>query len=99
MIVYGIKNCDKVCAALKQLKADGVEHSLHDVRQDGIDLSLVNAMLADIDLGHLINKRSTTWKQLSDAQKADLKADLIVDYPTLMKRPVIFESGTYRIGL
>ena len=99
MIVYGIKNCDKVRAAQKQLKADGVEHRLHDVRQDGMDLALVEDMLNDIDLAQLINKRSTTWKQLSDAEKADLKAALIVANPTLMKRPVIFEAGAYRIGL
>ncbi len=98
MIVYGIKNCDKVRAALKAAKADGVGVSLHDFRVQGIDEALVNAMLADIDLSLLLNKRSTTWKQLDEFQKIEPNTGLLVANPTLIKRPVVFDGKNYRIG-
>ncbi len=99
MIIYGIKNCDKVRAALKQCQLDGVNAQLHDFRVDGIDLNLVNAMLKDIEMSALLNKRSTTWKQLDDASRVGIDSTLLVAHPTLIKRPVIFNDGHYRIGL
>jgi arsenate reductase-like glutaredoxin family protein len=99
MIIYGIKNCDKVRAALKQCQLDGVKAQLHDFRVDGIDLNLVNAMLKDIEMSALLNKRSTTWKQLDDASSVGIDSSLLVAHPTLIKRPVIFNDGHYRIGL
>lgn len=99
MIIYGIKNCDKVRAALKQCQLDGVSAQLHDFRVDGIDQRLVDAMLNDIEISVLLNKRSTTWKQLDDAIRASIDSSLLVAHPTLIKRPVIFNDGHYRIGL
>ena len=99
MIIYGIKNCDKVRAAIKQCKLDGLSAQLHDFRVDGIDQALVEAMLRDIDMSELLNKRSTTWKQLSDFQKIEPNVGLLVANPTLIKRPVIFDGKKFRIGL
>ncbi len=99
MMIYGIKNCDKVRAAVKQAKADGIEIELHDFRVHGIDETLVNDMLKDIDMADLLNKRSTTWKQLSDFEKIEPNVGLLVANPTLIKRPVVFEAKKYRIGL
>ena len=99
MIIYGIKNCDKVKAALKQAEFKGMGAQLHDFRVDGIDEALVCAMLVDIEMSNLVNKRSTTWKQLSDEQKASVSAETLIEHPTLIKRPVIFDQGHYRIGL
>ncbi len=99
MIIFGIKNCDKVRAALRQAKVEGKTVQLHDFRVDGINQVLVDAMLNDIDITQLLNKRSTTWKQLDDGAKDNINAGLLVMHPTLIKRPVIFENDQYRIGL
>ena len=98
MIIYGIKNCNKVRSALKAATADGVDVTLHDFRNQGIDEALVSDMLLDIGLEELLNKRSTTWKQLSDFQKIEPNLGLLVANPTLIKRPVIFDGQKYRIG-
>lgn len=99
MIIYGIKNCDKVRAALKQSQGEGKDVKLHDFRVQGISEELVNSMLNDIELSDLLNKRSTTWKQLSDFQKIEPNVGLLVEHPTLIKRPVVFDGKSYRIGL
>jgi len=100
MIIYGIKNCDKVRSAIKAAKAANAgDVSLHDFRVQGIDDALVKRMLQDIDLTDLLNKRSTTWKQLSDFQKIEPNVGLLVANPTLIKRPVVFDGNKFRIGL
>lgn len=99
MKIFGIKNCDKVRAALKQARADGAEPELHDFRVDGIDETMVKSMLNDIPLEKLLNKRSTTWKQLSDFEKIEPNTGLLVANPTLIKRPIIFDGNNYRIGI
>ena len=99
MIIYGIKNCDKVRAALKKCQADGIDAQLHDFRVDGIDETLLRNMLQDLSMADLLNKRSTTWKQLSDFQKIEPNLGLLVANPTLIKRPVIYIDGQFRIGL
>ncbi len=99
MIIYGIKNCDKVRAALKQAGQQGHDVRLHDFRSDGIDIALVEAMLADIDKNQLINKRSTTYRQLSDAEKDNIDSTTLVTHPTLIQRPVVYDQNHYRIGL
>jgi len=99
MIIYGIKNCDKVRAALKQCAAEGTDVRLHDFRVDGIDPQLVEQMLRDIPMDQLVNKRSTTWRQLDEQLRNDLTAKILVSHPTLIKRPVVYADGQFRIGL
>ena len=84
---------------MKQAQAEGLEATLHDFRVHGIDETLVKNMLQDISLAEFLNKRSTTWKQLSDFEKIEPNVGLLVANPTLIKRPVIFDGGKYRIGL
>lgn len=99
MIIYGIKNCDKVRAAMKQATAAGQSPQLHDFRVDGIDAELVSRMLQDIDLSQLLNKRSTTWKQLDEATRAAVDVAVLVAHPTLIKRPVVWVNDQFQIGL
>jgi len=99
MIIYGIKNCDKVRAALKQAKQANYDLRLHDFRQDGIDVALVEAMLVDIDMQQLLNKRSTSYRQLDAETQQNIDIETLVTHPTLIKRPVVFNNGHYSIGL
>ena len=90
--VYGIKNCDTVRKALKWLDAEGIEHTFHDFRADGLDEATVQRWVDALGWESVLNKRSTTWKNLTDADKQDLDGAgavaLMVAHPTLVKRPV-----------
>lgn len=96
--LYGIKNCDTVKKARTWLDTNGVDYVFHDIRADGLDENHVAKWVKDLGWEATLNKRSTTWKQLDDASKADIDAAkaiaLIVDNPTLFKRPVLEHSGT-----
>lgn len=100
--LYGIKNCDTVKKARKWLDANSVPYTFHDFRVDGIDKTLINNFLKQIDLEVLINKRGTTWRKLSDEEK-EIKnktqaVTLMIENPTIIKRPVLDANKKYFVG-
>ena len=46
----------------------------------------------------LINKRSTTYRSLSEEEKSNINYDLILKLPTLIKRPVLIQGEKTIIG-
>lgn len=98
MTVYGLKNCDTCKKALKALGDAGHEIDFIDIRAEA-DLSVsVPAWLAAHGADTLVNRRSTTWRGLDDAARATDPAALLVEHPTLVKRPVIEAEGQTYIG-
>ena len=92
MKIYGLKNCDTCRRALKALKAAGHEVELVDVRKDSISPEELERLY--MVLGpDLLNKRSTTWRKLSEEERSGKPVALMLAHPSLMKRPVILEEG------
>lgn len=96
MKLYGIKNCDTVKKARDWLTQEGINYSFHDFRADGLDEETVKRWINQLGLDLLVNKRSTTWKELDEQIKASFgeatAINVIMSHPTLIKRPVL-ESG------
>ncbi|MEI8645822.1 ArsC family reductase [Pseudoalteromonas sp. Hal040] len=101
-IMYGISNCDTIKKAKKYLTDNNQEFTFHDYRKDGINAELVNEFAAHIDWQDLVNKRGTTYRQLSDEQKQNLDKEsalaLLVEQPAMIKRPVLVHNGQYHLG-
>ena len=100
--LYGLKNCDTCRKALKALDAAGVTYQFHDVRADGVDKSHIAGWVKAAGWEALMNKRSTTWRDLPDTEKDNVdeaKAiSLMAAHPTLIKRPVIEKDGLVLVG-
>lgn len=100
--VYGINNCDTVKRARKHLEQAGIAYHFHDFRQAGLTADMLRSWLQQIPRDRLINRRGTSWRQLSEAERqigSDAAAvDLMLKHPTLIKRPVIDHAGTVRVG-
>ncbi|QUC06346.1 ArsC family reductase [Aggregatibacter sp. oral taxon 513] len=100
--VYGIKNCDTVKKALKWLADHNIEHKLHDYRVDGLDTAFLQQAEAQFGWENLVNKRSTTWRNLDENVKKTLSKatalSVLADNPTLIKRPIILQDGKTLIG-
>ena len=98
--LYGIKNCDTVKKARTWLDQQGIDYRFHDFRVDGLDAAQVQRWIAELGLETLVNKRSTTWKELSDSLKENFTAstavNIIVENPTLIKRPLL-DTGTQKL--
>lgn len=98
LTLYGLKNCDTCKKALKALEAAGKSVTFIDIRKD-TDLEIcVPAWLDAAGADTLINKRSTTWRNLSDEDRETAPAALLMSNPTLIKRPVIEHGGAVHVG-
>lgn len=102
MTLYGIKNCDTCRKARKALDGKGTPFRFHDLREDGLSAALLEHLLAGVPVMTLLNRRSTTWRQLPDEDKADLDAnkarELMLAHPTLLKRPLLDTGDEIRVG-
>lgn len=102
IIVYGIKNCDTVKKALKWLSEQNIEHKLHDFRTDGLSAEWLAQAEAQFGWENLVNKRSTTWRNLENDVKENLSKstalEVLLANPTLIKRPIILQEGKALIG-
>ena len=100
--VYGIKNCDTVKKALKWLDNNAITYRFHDLRQDGIEAGDLHHWVASVGWETLLNTRSTTWRQLGERDKTAVDADkaisLMLEHPTLIKRPVLIHGKTVLVG-
>lgn len=102
LTIYGIKNCDTVKKARHWLEDHGIEYHFHDFRQDGLDKKQLSGWVEQLGWEAVVNKRSTTWRNLSDKDK-EIKTNsqavkLLAANATLIKRPVLEKNKTLLIG-
>ena len=96
---FGLKSCDSCRAALKALQAAGINPNMRDVRDDGVPEDVLRAALATHGADRVVNRRSTTWRELDEASRQMDPVALIGAHPALMKRPLIVAAdGTSSIG-
>jgi arsenate reductase-like glutaredoxin family protein len=96
MIVYGIPTCDTCRKARKALAAAGHDVTFHDLRATPLDTSTLNEFHAAFG-EKLLNRASTTWRGLSEEERAAPVFDLLAAHPTLMKRPIV-RGATLTLG-
>lgn len=101
--VYGIKACDTCRKALKWLEAQGRAHQWQDIRDQPLDSATVARWLAAIGSEALVNRRSTTWRQLDGAEREqamdpEQSVELLLAHPTLIKRPVFRVDDRWLVG-
>lgn len=97
MRIWGLKTCDTCRKAAKELRAEKDDLEVIDVRADGVepaDMARFFEAFGDA----LVNKRSTTWRELDDDTRAGDPVALMLAHPTLMKRPVIEDQGDLILG-
>lgn len=100
--LFGIPNCDTVRKARKWLDSHGIAHDFIDLRENTPPVSRIVSWLESVGEERLINRRSTTYKQLYEAQRDALTggaaAELLREHPTLIKRPVLVWQDTVSVG-
>jgi Spx/MgsR family transcriptional regulator len=102
--IYGIANCDTV----KKARAWFAEHSLdpiwHDFKKQGVPEAALDLWLGEVGWEKLLNRQGTTWRKLSDAEKAAVTdaasaRALMLRQPSVIKRPVVeWRSGVITVG-
>lgn len=100
--LFGIKNCDTIKKARKWLESNNIEYTFHDYRVDGLTPQWLTDTEQHLGWEQLLNKRGTTFRQLSDEQKNNIDQQsalaLMLEYPAMIKRPVLITNGQYHLG-
>jgi arsenate reductase len=100
--IYGIPNCDTMKKARVWLDGKGLAYDFHDYKKLGITADKLEAWTDVVGWEVLLNKAGTTFRKLSDADKAGIDRAkaiaLMVDQPSLIKRPVLEYPGGVLVG-
>jgi len=103
-IVYGLDNCDTCRKARNWLKRAAVAHQFVDYREQRIEPATLKAWAQQLGgWDALVNKASTTWRNLPPMRKApgsDPEWTLLLkEHPALVKRPVVqMPDGSVHLG-
>ena len=102
LTVYGIKSCDTCRKARKYFAEHDIEFRFHDVRDDGLDIQMLERWSGRIDWTKLLNKQSLTWRKVPEVDRNDMTKDralaLMIENPTLLKRPVLESEEFIAVG-
>lgn len=102
LTVYGIKSCDTCRRARKFLAEHNIEFRFHDLREDGLDIQMLERWSDRIGWQKLLNRQSLTWRKIPEVDRADMTRDkalaAMIDSPTLVKRPVLEADRFIAVG-
>ncbi|MGE5154586.1 MAG: ArsC family reductase [Bdellovibrio bacteriovorus] len=100
--LYGIANCDTMKKARAWLDGRGVAYVFHDFKKAGVDEALVRGWVTELGWEALVNRRGTTWRRLPESAREGIDAEaavrLLVEHPSLIRRPVLDTGGTRHVG-
>ena len=102
VVMYGIPNCDTIKKAKNWLTQHDISFTFHDYRKQGVPQDVLAEALNELGWENVLNKRGTTYRQLSDEQKANLSAstalELLIENPAMIKRPLLVTDNTMHLG-
>jgi len=102
LTIYGIKSCDTCRRARKYLDAHNIEFRFHDLRDDGLDIQMLERWSKRMGWERLLNKQSLTWRKVPEVDRADMSKDkamaTMIDNPTLIKRPILEADKFIAVG-
>jgi len=102
LTIYGIKSCDSCRAAKKFLAAKEIAFQFHDLREDGLDIQMLERWSDRLGWERLLNKKSLTWRKIPEVDRNDMNKDkalaAIIERPTLIKRPVLESKEFIAVG-
>ncbi|WP_435167624.1 arsenate reductase family protein [Falsirhodobacter sp. 1013] len=84
MMIYGLSTCDTCRKARAALPGA----TFRDIRAQPLDRAEIQ-QIVDTFGQAAVNRASTTWRTLEEAERARPLPDLLADHPTLLKRPLI----------
>ena len=100
--IYGIRNCDTMRKARAWLDGRGVAYAFHDYKAAGIDRTRLEGWAREAGWETLLNCAGTTFRKLPEQDKAGLDEAkaiaLMLDQPSMIKRPVLEAGGRLVVG-
>lgn len=101
--LYGIPNCDTAKKACTWLTAHQVEFCFYNYKTQGIDKKLLTTWCKKVGWQIILNKNSTTWKNLDAQVKNNINSQataiaLMIEHTSLIKRPIFELNDDIIVG-
>lgn len=101
--VYGIPNCDTVKKARAWLTEQGVAHTFHDFKKQGVPEDRLDAWIAAVGWEKLLNRRGPTWRKLDLELQAGVvdgasAKPVMIAHSSAIKRPVVEWADAVTVG-
>lgn len=100
--LYGIRNCGTVKKALAWLDEHGIAYTFHDFKKETLSAAMLDGWLKAVGWEVLLNRKGTTWRGLPekvrDAIDAKSARGLMLENPSIIKRPVTIAAGVVSVG-
>ena len=102
VVIYGIKNCDTMKKARAWLEARDIPYAFHDYKTQGVERRRLDTWAGKVGWEKLLNRAGTTFRKLPDKDKQALTEKkaitLMLDQPSIIRRPVIEIGGRLLVG-
>lgn len=102
LTVFGIKSCDTCRKARTYFVEHDIEFRFHDVRDEGLDIQMLERWSKRVNWTALLNKQSLTWRKVPEVDRNNITKDgafvLMIENPTLLKRPVLESNSFLAVG-
>jgi len=102
LTLHGIPNCDTVKKARTWLEGQGIAYDFRDYKKMPPAPEELKGWVDQVGWEVLLNKAGTTFRKLSDAERADLDEAkaiaIMMANPSVIKRPVVTGAGTPLVG-
>ena len=100
--LYGIANCDTIKKAKTWLQDHEIDFEFHDYRKQGLEPELLQTWVRDLGWEALVNRRGTTWRQLTPEVKNSIDTDSAIEImlanPAIIKRPLLAINDRRYLG-
>ena len=100
--VYGIPNCDTMKKARAWLSEHDVDYRFHDYKKQGLDAATLRGWVDQVGWEALLNTRGMMWRKvpqdIKDAIDETSALKLMLETPSMIKRPVLDNGKTLPIG-
>lgn len=100
--IYGIKNCSTMKKTFDWCEERSIAYEFHDYKKLGVPRERLVLWCQAVGWKTLVNTKGATWRKLTPEQQ-DITTQsqavaLMLEYPSLIKRPVVEASGQLLVG-
>lgn len=100
--IYGIKACSTMKKAFEWLEGRSVAYEFHDYKKAGVTAAQLSGWCRAAGWQAVLNRAGTTFRKLEGSDKEGMTQDraisLMVDHPSMIKRPILETDGKIEIG-
>lgn len=102
LTLYGLPHCGTCKKAIAWLTGHGIAHEFVDYRKHPLSPAQLETAAAALGWDRLINRSSTTWRQLDESARAAATPDqwlaLAMKHPSLIRRPLLIDGAHVDAG-